>query len=223
MTEYKINDSDAFKVGSKFYRLNNNALYWLEYTDDGNLFQTPIHNCSLPHEETKAKIMKNNSVDNEIPLKQGDIIKGHYDAYVVVANKLIPLIDFKCALREYNKHKPPINKSQEFKEHADNINTDIDVLVAMANAAEKDTKRIINNKQTHDVFNWYDVARLAMSIATQDEWLKNHQLSKNKKECKHMTLEINKKIKELNKEHSRLAAENKKLSKKVKKFMNDNC
>lgn len=222
MTEYKINDSDAFKVESKFYRLNNNALYWLEYTDDGSLFQTPIHNCSLPHEETKAKIMKNNSVDNEIPLKQGDIIKGHYDAYVVVANKLIPLIDFKCALREYNKHKPPINKSQEFKEHAEKITDDINTLVVMSNAAEKDTKRKINNKKRHDTFNWYDVARLALSIANQDDWLrkhKNQQYSKIKEEYK----EINKKMKELSKEHLRLADENKKLSKKVKKFMNDNC
>lgn len=157
MTEYKTNSDDVVKVGDAFYRLNNYALYKLEYTEDETLYQVPVYE-HLNHEDTTAEIRKGNSTDEVIPLKQGDIIKGNYGSYVVVANKLIPLTDFKCALREYNKHKPPINKSQEFKEHADKIIDDINALVVMSNAVEKDTRRKINNKKSYDAFNWYDVA-----------------------------------------------------------------
>lgn len=97
MTEYKTNSDDVVKVGDAFYRLNNYALYKLEYTED--VYQVPVYEY-LNHEDTTAEIRRGNSTDEVIPLKQGDIIKGNYGSYVVVANKLIPLTDFKCALRE---------------------------------------------------------------------------------------------------------------------------
>ncbi|WP_242368888.1 hypothetical protein [Lactobacillus intestinalis] len=183
MKKYLINDDDVICIGSTFYRITpvSPFLHSEKASKD--------YTAKLLLDGAECEIFNGGNDKKATPIMQGDIIARKRDselAFILVSNQLIPLYEAKRALDAYSTTTnqtvislptplPSPEVEQEFEKREKHMASSIKDLKALVENAEIEDVEIIDGVIYSPSHTWVEIARMALDLAEQQEWLERYE------------------------------------------------